>query len=124
DDHLVADVLFLRLRNQFTIRSPDESSSGVMRLILAVARPELDVACPPGLVRQDGEARVLASAKRVLPEEVMRITPSGGLTRVRVVPDLEACGVRHQQDFSTAQGRNASHLGELVVVADHDADLA
>ena len=41
----------------------------------------------------------------------------------RVVPELEPAGVRHQDHLGAAQCQHAGNLGELVVVADDDADL-
>ena len=54
----------------------------------------------------------------------MRVAAGGGLALGRIVPELEAAGVRHQDDLGSAQGEHPGDLGELIVVADDDADLA
>jgi hypothetical protein len=47
-EHLLADALLLRAGDQLAVGPPDQGGAGVMRLILALPRPEIDVSPLPG----------------------------------------------------------------------------
>ncbi len=96
----------------------------MVRLVLAVLGPELDISRTPDLVGEDGEASVLAGAQGIFLEEVVRVTTRGGLAFRGIVPELEPAGVRHEDDLGATQGEHARDFRELVIVADDDAELA
>src|SRR5262245_23264639 len=78
DEHFLADSFFLRAGDEFAVGAPDEGGTGVVGLVLAVARPRRDVAGAADLVGENGEAGVLAGAEGVLLEELVRVTAGGG----------------------------------------------
>jgi hypothetical protein len=122
--HLFINSLLLRGGNQLTVGAPDQCGAGVVWLVLGVLWPAIDVARPAHLICQNGETCVLTGAQGIFLQKCVRIAASDSCARRGIVPELETAGMRHANHVGTAQCQHARNLGELVVVADYDANLA